>query len=201
MVVAPAALMTEEWLGSELASHVACYGVWIKGAGAWRSHASVSPNVVARKAARLRRQIGTFGKLFQRSNSARELKHRKSGATVGDFVAEGLPREDPVPPTRVLDEEWRQLASAARFAQPGATPAPGTAAGAPANGAEPTATTPHPAPVSGVTPPATASNTVKPVAVPLASPALPPSRRRAESWPTHPRCTWAARAPWTVRVR
>lgn len=115
VVVAPATLMTEEWLGSELASHVARYGIWLKGAGAWRSHARVAPNVVSKKAARLRRQVGTFGKLFQRRNSARELKHR----TLLRRSLQRLHRmqhEDPVPPTRVLDEEWRQLASAARLA-------------------------------------------------------------------------------------
>lgn len=115
VVVAPATLLTEEWLGSELASHVARYGVWIKGAGAWRSHASVSPNVVASKAARLRRQVGTFGKLFQRSNSARELKHRTLLRRSLQRLHR-MQRQDPVPPTRVLDEEWRQLASSARFA-------------------------------------------------------------------------------------
>jgi hypothetical protein len=108
VVVDPAKAMMEEWLGSELASHVARHGVWLKGAGAWRALVRVSPTVVSKKAARLRRQVETFGKLFERSESAREGKHR----TLLRRSLQRLHRmqlNEPVPPTLVLDEEWESL--------------------------------------------------------------------------------------------
>ena len=40
-----------EWLESELATHVARYGRWIKGAGAWKEKARIGREVVEHKAA------------------------------------------------------------------------------------------------------------------------------------------------------
>src|SRR6185503_468483 len=55
--IRPDQLFTSEWLGSELAGHVATYGIWLLGAGTWRKQVFVSPMAVTRKEQLLRARI------------------------------------------------------------------------------------------------------------------------------------------------
>src|SRR5262249_29459245 len=45
----PSSLNQQEWLGSELASHIASFGVWLKGVGGWRSRVQASDSSVRLK--------------------------------------------------------------------------------------------------------------------------------------------------------
>lgn len=47
--ITPNQVHTAAWLGSELAGHVAAYGVWLLGTGDWRERVFVSPMSVAHK--------------------------------------------------------------------------------------------------------------------------------------------------------
>jgi hypothetical protein len=47
--VPSAETFTEKWLGSELAGHIAAYGVWLLGTSHWRERVFVSPIAVAHK--------------------------------------------------------------------------------------------------------------------------------------------------------
>jgi predicted nucleotidyltransferase len=42
-------LITETWLTSELAIHIARYGVWLKGSGGWRQKVHITPETLAKK--------------------------------------------------------------------------------------------------------------------------------------------------------
>lgn len=47
--VAPERLMLKSWLGTELANHVANYGVWVKGDDDWKHKVYISKNALERK--------------------------------------------------------------------------------------------------------------------------------------------------------
>ena len=50
-------LWTPEWLGSELAGHIAAYGVWLKGTPLWVREAKVGEIALDRKLARIQRLL------------------------------------------------------------------------------------------------------------------------------------------------
>jgi hypothetical protein len=105
VVVSPERVHSAEWLGSELASHVAHYGVWLKGAGAWREEVRISRRAIERKVHRLHLKASTHARLFSGSNSRRALKHR-AGLRRDLQRLEAMLRDEPVPPTPMLDEAW-----------------------------------------------------------------------------------------------
>lgn len=45
----PERIDLKSWLGSELANHVAAYGIWVKGNDKWKSNAFISKNALERK--------------------------------------------------------------------------------------------------------------------------------------------------------
>ncbi len=47
--IKPDKVNQKSWLGSELANHVASYGLWLKGDGAWRRKVFVSETSISRK--------------------------------------------------------------------------------------------------------------------------------------------------------
>ncbi len=75
VVVDPSELSRSTWLGPELASHIATFGVWLKGSGEWRHHVRVSDATVATKARRLRTQAETVSKLSRIQSPARRRHH------------------------------------------------------------------------------------------------------------------------------
>ena len=95
----------ENWLSSELASHIAHYGTWIKGRPSWVEEVHIGSNVIHAK----RKRIVAF---------LRALPSRWSNLEVGfqEKYAKKLRRETQrllllqrgiaIPPTRILDHDW-----------------------------------------------------------------------------------------------
>lgn len=50
-------LLSDRWLGSELAGHVSQYGQWLKGEGSWRERRYASTRAIERKRSRVRGRI------------------------------------------------------------------------------------------------------------------------------------------------
>jgi predicted nucleotidyltransferase len=53
VILRPEELESSFWLGSELASHIASYGKWVKGGGSWRPQVGISDRAAMRKQARI----------------------------------------------------------------------------------------------------------------------------------------------------
>lgn len=60
--VPPDETFTEKWLGSELAGHIAAYGVWLRGKGDWRELVFVSPMAVAHKRRLVKARLSALAK-------------------------------------------------------------------------------------------------------------------------------------------
>ena len=94
-----------EWLGSELAGHVAKYGVWLNGPDDWRGATFTSNAAIERKRRRILSLARTVSRLWERLHPIfraqydvtirRELQRLK-------MLEAGIS----IPPTRVLDETW-----------------------------------------------------------------------------------------------
>jgi hypothetical protein len=95
------------WLGSELAGHVARYGVWLKGAPAWRDSVFVSDRSVDRKASLVRTRIAELKRHWSHFSQCYRLKYLTR-------IRRDLQRLDilldrrTVPPTRLLDQAWSE---------------------------------------------------------------------------------------------
>jgi hypothetical protein len=96
---------TSYWKTSELAFHIARYGVWISGQGTWRNSVHPSKDTIERKQRRVESLIRNavcrwqqFHPLFRKKYATsvrRELQRL--------YLLES---EVPIPPTPVLDSEW-----------------------------------------------------------------------------------------------
>jgi hypothetical protein len=93
------------WLGSELASHIAKYGKWIKGSGDWTQDACLKPRAVRRKQHRilslLRNSEGRWLRLHP-------IFQKRYATTIRRELLrlDLLLHQRPVPPTPVLDSQW-----------------------------------------------------------------------------------------------
>lgn len=94
------------WLGSELASHVAAYGRWAKGAGEWRSNVQLSDRAITRKRKRVSSVLRNVAQRWSRLHPIFQLKYRTT-------LRRELQRLKllevgfPIPPTPMLDSEWQ----------------------------------------------------------------------------------------------
>jgi hypothetical protein len=96
----------DKWLGSELAGHVARYGIWLSGKDHWRIGTFTSRDAIERKRKRIVSLSRTVNRLWDRLHPIfrsqynvtirRELQRLKR-----------LEEQVQIPPTRVLDDEWQ----------------------------------------------------------------------------------------------
>ena len=104
-------LASSRWLGSELASHIAEYGKWIKGSGSWRHRVHISDRAVMRKEARISGLLMYGPKWWSKLHPVFHTKYKLT-------IRRELQRLDlmrhkiPVPATRTLDSEWDRHRSA-----------------------------------------------------------------------------------------
>lgn len=108
--VSEEACREEAWLGSELAGHVAEYGVWLRGNGDWRVQTFTSLTAIERKRNRIISLSGTVTRLWDRLHPVfrsqynvtirRELQRLRL-----------LQASVRIPPTKMLDNEWHQKGS------------------------------------------------------------------------------------------
>lgn len=105
-------LMTAEeidnsfWLGSELASHVAKYGNWIKGVGEWQRNVQISDRAITRKRKRI---SSVLQNAAQRWSRLHPVFRKKYMITLRRELQRLrlLSSKFPIPPTPQLDSEWR----------------------------------------------------------------------------------------------
>lgn len=98
-------LASSRWLGSELASHIAGYGKWVKGCGSWRDQVHISDRAVTRKEARIAGLLTCAPKWWSKLHPVFHTKYKLT-------IRRELQRLDlmrqkiPVPPTHTLDLDW-----------------------------------------------------------------------------------------------
>jgi predicted nucleotidyltransferase len=98
-------LESSEWLGSELASHVARYGVWLRGDGLWRQVAELNSSGLQRKQCRVASLIKNVHRGWPNLHI---LLRRKYRITVRRELQRLrlLQNQVAIPPTPVLDLQW-----------------------------------------------------------------------------------------------
>lgn len=104
--VAEDRLDDNEWLGSELAGHIAKFGVWVRGDGSWRYSVFSGTRAVERKRRRIisisRSATHFWTKLHPTFQHQYDISIRRELQRL-----ELLLNHLQVPPTKVLDDEWR----------------------------------------------------------------------------------------------
>ena len=98
-------LSEDAWLGSELAGHIAKYGIWLRGTGDWRATVFGGTHAIDRKRNRiisLSRTVNHFWDrlhpMFQDQYDVTIRRELQRLALLQTCV--------PIPPTKVLDDEW-----------------------------------------------------------------------------------------------
>jgi hypothetical protein len=109
IVTSAASTENGTWLESELASHVAKYGTWIKGSPSqWTRNVRVGPRAIAEK----RRRVSAFMRALPGSWSKLEECFRAKYSTKLRREIQRLlllERSVPIPPTRLLDYSWASM--------------------------------------------------------------------------------------------
>lgn len=101
-------LSSSRWTDSELAGHVARYGVWLYGAPDWTSAVRCGAAAAERKSRRIASRI----RAMDRAWSLLSRPHREECSTQirRDLQRYSLlVRGEPVPPSRLLDSAWTSL--------------------------------------------------------------------------------------------
>jgi hypothetical protein len=101
--IAPESLGSPKWLGSELASHVANYGVWLRGPGSWRRYARLETSAIANKERRIRALLAAVSLSWTAIHSSFQLRYALTIRRELRRLAL-MKQELPVPPTPLLDE-------------------------------------------------------------------------------------------------
>jgi len=98
------------WLQSELASHVSRYGVWIKGVPEWLTQVGIGEQAVTEK----RRRVEAFMRCLPAAWPTLDQRFKRKYSIKVRREAQRLllmRRGQAVPPTRLLDEYWQDLAA------------------------------------------------------------------------------------------
>jgi predicted nucleotidyltransferase len=96
------------WIRSELASHVASYGVWLQGCPSWRAEAHTGLRAVAQKRHRVMRYLAHLNSVWFSLDECFRTKYSIKLRRETERLLL-LERTIPVPPTRILDELWNQV--------------------------------------------------------------------------------------------
>lgn len=103
--VTPDHLSSESWRHSELAGHIARYGVWLSGHGDWRTRIARSGQAAERKSALIRRRLTAL--LPYHPRLAPHYWQRNVATLRRHLMRyQILAEREPVPPTPVLDARW-----------------------------------------------------------------------------------------------
>jgi hypothetical protein len=104
--VSEEALIEQPWQGSELANHIGEYGLWLRGTGEWCSYVATSEASIERKRRRILAVARTATLLSQRLHPVFRSKY---DITIRRELQRLrlLEQRRVIPPTKVLDIEWR----------------------------------------------------------------------------------------------
>lgn len=106
LIVASSDLIrSKAWLGSEIAGHIARYGVWVKGEPVWQQSVSVGSVAIDRKRRRVLSYLKALEeKWFVLDAVFREKYSYKLRREIQRLLL--LERQIPIPPTKILDSFW-----------------------------------------------------------------------------------------------
>src|ERR1700735_2625746 len=106
IIISTSDLGSPTWLGSELAGHVARYGLWMKGQGDWRGKVTSGPDTWKQKERRLISLMRSVRNSWTQLHPLFRLKYR---TTIRRELQRLLllQRSVPIPPTSFLDSEWQ----------------------------------------------------------------------------------------------
>ncbi|MFL6303336.1 MAG: nucleotidyltransferase domain-containing protein [Candidatus Sulfotelmatobacter sp.] len=95
----------DEWLGSELAGHVAKYGVWLSGRNDWRDATFTGDAAIERKRRRILSLSRTVSRLWEQLHPIFRTQYN---VTIRRELQrlQMLESNISIPPTRLLDEKW-----------------------------------------------------------------------------------------------
>jgi hypothetical protein len=105
--VSPRHLLSQVWLGSELATHVARFGICLRGDASWTLAAWPDADAVALKRATVEAEHLAMLRLWEQLAPEYRRKHMSSVRRNLQRL-ERLSRGEAVPPTPHLDAEWRR---------------------------------------------------------------------------------------------
>jgi predicted nucleotidyltransferase len=97
----------DQWLGSELAGHIAKYGIWARGDGFWRGTVFSGAHAIERKRKRIISLSRTATHFWNRLHSIFQDQYDVSIRRELQRLAL-LVNHVQIPPTKVLDDEWVQ---------------------------------------------------------------------------------------------
>jgi predicted nucleotidyltransferase len=105
--ISPERSLRRSWLGSELANHIARFGIWLKGEGSWRSSVFVSEASVITKREHILVRLAT---LFARKKQlhGNYLLSALEPVVLDLYRLECLLKGEPVPPAPIL---WKKSIS------------------------------------------------------------------------------------------
>lgn len=110
----PDETFTESWLGSELAGHVAAYGIWLLGTSHWRDRVYVSPTAVTHKQRLVKARLSALAKYARDLAPARRayygLRIRRDVQRLIILRGGGA-----VPASPLLDQAWATSMSRDRW--------------------------------------------------------------------------------------
>lgn len=93
------------WLGNELASHIAKYGTWIKGTPLWVNGVQIGSEAVSTKEKRIAAFLRALPSRWTNLDDVFRQKYaKKLRRETQRYLL--LQRGIAVPPTRILDESW-----------------------------------------------------------------------------------------------
>lgn len=95
----------DAWLGSELAGHIAKYGIWLRGKGHWRTQVFAGAHAIQRKRKRIMSLSRTVTRLWDRLHPTFQDQYNVTIRRELQRLAL-LQARVQVPPTKVLDDEW-----------------------------------------------------------------------------------------------
>lgn len=103
--ISPSKLLSSRWLESELATHIAAYGIWLYGNPTWREHARVSQATVDTKSKLI---INRTKALTRRANLLQDKYRQKHSIKIRRDLQRLwlLTNNQPVITTSILDYTW-----------------------------------------------------------------------------------------------
>jgi predicted nucleotidyltransferase len=109
--VTPKEVREEQWLGCELAGHVARYGIWLVGEPDWVHRVQSSQRAIDKKSSKILLRLQAVEEHAARLDAPYLDKYLT--LTRRDLQRHELLRNgEPVPPTPFLDQAWTQVTNA-----------------------------------------------------------------------------------------
>lgn len=107
----PEELHSHTWLMSELAGHIAHYGRWLVGTPDWAGHVEIGRDACLDKRIRIARRVAVWERFWPRCSPRLRLRYAR-------LLRRNLQRHalllagEPVPPSAILDQAWREVPDA-----------------------------------------------------------------------------------------